>query len=193
MSVEFAVRSSSQIYLSHLGFSSFVWILLAWSSMFIVLDMKADKLNSLSKGIRHGSVEQSKDFVSSSVKCAIVFLQEISPSLKGQCKVWVDPMFRKQFCKVKVVLPACYIIQHTSDFLLTARLNSQQITGQDLRLPAVSVWVMLIFIPLKIPTAKVNRSIKDLKTSLARCSLSLLSYILLTAGCGWRGTGGSCT
>lgn len=55
--------------------------------MFIVLDMKADKLNSLSKGIRHGSVEQSKDLVSSSVKCVIVFLQEMDPSLKGQRKV----------------------------------------------------------------------------------------------------------
>lgn len=107
--------------------------------MFVVLDMKADKLNSLFKCIRCGAVEQSKEFVSSSVKSIILLSSRDRPI--ERCKVLVDLIFQKQFCKVKVSLPACYIIQYTSDFLLliTARLNSQQTTGrQDLRLPAVS-------------------------------------------------------
>lgn len=45
--------------------------------------MKADKLNNLSKCIRRrGSEEQSKEFVSSSVKSIIICPQEIDPSLK---------------------------------------------------------------------------------------------------------------
>lgn len=50
--------------------------------MFIVLDMKADKLNSLFKCIRRGSVEQSKEFVSSSVKSIILLSSRDRPFVK---------------------------------------------------------------------------------------------------------------
>ena len=97
-----------------------------YSLVFIVLVMKADKLNNVSNGARHGFVEQFYELVSSSVRSKIVYLQEIDSSFKGQCKMPVDLMFRKQFCKVKVALPACYL-QRTSDsqLLITVRFNSR--------------------------------------------------------------------
>lgn len=43
---------------------------------------------------------------------------------------------------------------------------------------------MHIFVPLKIPTAMVKRSVKDLKSSFG----ALKKYVLLTEG--WQGGGG---